>query len=941
MSLNSLLLIIELLVLGGLVLGLHYFRSRYGLTLLLVFLGGLAAAVQFSAPMGIFVNIFPEVNLTLVANVLIPVILLGILLIYITEGTAPARFAIWGIVAVVFLSLFVSCSLSYHFRLSGGGSFFGITSDSPLLQYSLRKVFASAIAFVVDVYMLAIIYQYIINRCGFGTRQHWWKAPPGSSIPIWLAVGCALIGSLWVDALIFSSITYAGTPYFLDFLLGHILGKTISGIVLWPISAYYLTSNSKKQPTFRRISQRSSFDVLFGSYGQLETALFRSEESLLRRVDELAAIHAIFLEITSTSDLQTLFEKIVETAAHLLSAPSGGLYLTDSKKDEVRCVVSYRTTADYTGVVLKYGEGSSGVVAQSGEPLIINDYRTWSDRAEIYDQEKPFSAVICVPLSWRGQVTGVLHVNDNVEERQFTSDDLKLLSQFANQAAVALENARLLLETNQSLEREKRLVEIAHMLSKTIDLPTILRDIVRLTAELIGADAGAIALLDSDESTIRFPYLHNLPDSLSERPLPEPLGATRDVIDLGESILIDNYPEFPKAIPDWIEAGVISVVGVPIWDKEKPIGALGLMGLSQETQFTQRDLVLAEAVGRQAGVAIQNAHLFAESERQMMELGAVIEASLDTSGVLEIGALLERIYHQVEQLFAPDSFAVVRFVPEENTLEILLAIEEGQKLSEWIGLQVPIEEGSLSGLVIKNKKYLLVKDLQRETFPISLKHDGKPARSWLGVPLIAHGQIFGAISVQSFQPDTYDESHCDLLETLASQIAIALMNADYAAGLKASLYDMSSLYNLAKKTSTLDADEVFTQIVENLKIMLKARAVSIALLDPKTNILTLSATAGIDDHWVQEFSLKVGEGVSGIVVETGQSRYLPDTHSDPEFRFFSEEVRSLLVVPLKTKDRIIGALSIDSDLPNAFSTHDEHLLTIAASQVAVAIENAT
>jgi len=939
--LNLLLLLVELLVLGGLVLKLHHSRAQYGLIALLIVMGGLVTAMQASFAIGIYVEIYPEILLTPATKVLVPVILLGILLIYTTEGTAPARLAIRGIVIIVVLMVVLIYGRAYHLMLPDGGSFQGLTTNSSLLHISLRKMLASSLAFIVDTFVLLISYQYIINRCGFSERFQCWKAPEDSSLPIWLAVGGALIGTLWIDAFVFSFITCVGTPLFTEILPGQLVANTISGIVLWPFAAFYMARFSRDLPGFRKISQRRSFDVLFGSFGYLENALIKSEESLLRRMDEFAAIHAISLEITSTQDLQTLLEKIVETAARLLSAPSGGLYLNDADQHEVRCVVSYRTPEDYTGIVLKYGEGSAGIVAQSGEPLIIDDYRTWPGRAVVFDEDKPFIAVISVPMKWHNEVTGVLLVIDDRLERRFSENDLQVLSLFASQAAVALENARLLVETTESLDREKRLVEIARSLTRALDLPTVLRDIVRLAAEIVGADAGVIAFMDTDGSSIRFPYLHNLPASLGKISMPEPLGVTRDVIEKGESVFLENYPEVTGAIPDWVEAGVNNVIGVAIWGKEKPIGALGLMGLSPEIQFTQRDLVLAEAIGRQAGVAIQNARLYEESQRQTQELGAVFEASLDTSSVLEIDVLLDRIYHQIEQLFSPDSFAVVRFEPEEESLEILLAMEEGQKLSEWIGLKVPLEEGSLSGLVIKNKKYLLVKDIEQETLPIRLKHSGKPSRSWLGVPLIAHGQILGAISVQSFVPNTYDESHCQLLETLASQIAIALINAEHATGLENNLSEMSALYDLAQKTATLDTDEVFTQIVANLKVMLNARGVSIVLLDTKTNTLSLSATAGIEDHWVQEFSLKVGEGVSGAVVENGEPKYVPDTREDPNFKYFSKEVRSLLVVPLKTKDRIIGTLSIDSDQPNAFSTHDEHLLTIAASQVAVAIENAT
>lgn len=941
MLLNLLLLSVELFVLGGVVLGLHHLRSRYGLTLLLIFLGSLSAVVQLFAPLGVFIQFLPNVNLTMSSHVIVPAILLGVLLIYATEGTASARIAIWGIVAVILLVLFALYSLYHHLDLPGGGSFVGLAADTLILRLSARRIAASIIAFIADMYILAILYQTVINRFGFSDRLRLWNSPPHSRAPIWLATIAALLGTLWTDALIFSSLTYAGTPGLAEILPGQLIGKTISGILLWPMTAIYLSRAASNLPDFEIISRRRSFDMLFGSYGQLENSLARSEETLLRRVDELAAIHAISLEITTSRDLTSLLEKIVESATRLLAAPVGGMYLCDAARNEVRCVVSYHTPADYTGVVLEYGEGSAGVVAQTGEPLIINDYRSWSGRAAIFDDDEPFTAVISAPLTWHGQVTGVLHVLDNADVRQFTPDDLKLLTLFANQAAVSLENARLLVETNEMLQREKRLTEITRTISGALHLPTVLREIVRLSVELLNASAGAIALVDPVSKAITYPYLYNMPESLSEKPAPESLGLAREIIETGRSVITGDYPHYHSAIKEWVDAGLKNVLGVPVSSSGDIIGALGLFNFAPEWKSSDRDRELAEAVGRQAGVAIQNARLFADSQRQMQELSGLFDAALDTSSVLEVDILLDRIYQQIVRLFAPDSFAVVLYDSDTEELCVALAMEEHQKLSEWMSKCFPLNEGGLSSWVIQNRRYLLVRDMERDLLPVQPRHGSRVARSWLGVPLVAHDRILGMISVQSFEPEVYDDRHRRLLETLATQVAIALVNAQYATDLEKNLNELSALYDLAQKTaSSLDAEEVLHIAVHSLKEVLAVRAVSVALLDPDTGTLTLGDSTGVDNLWIKDFRLKVGEGVSGMVVETGQSHYVPDTHAVPDFKFFSRDVRSLLVVPLKAKDRIIGTLSIDSDEPNAFTEHDEHLSTIAASHIAVAIENA-
>lgn len=186
------------------------------------------------------------------------------------------------------------------------------------------------------------------------------------------------------------------------------------------------------------------------------TARKLAEDALRRRAEELAALQATVLDITGPHDLTTLLHTIVERAARLLHAPSGGLYLCDPEKQEVRCVVSYNTPSNYIGTTLKYGEGAAGIVAQTGKPLTVHDYRTWQSRASVFEDERPFGPVLAVPMIWQGQVTGVIDVLDNAGSRQFAETDQELLTLLADHAAIAVENARLLEQARRHAEELKR-----------------------------------------------------------------------------------------------------------------------------------------------------------------------------------------------------------------------------------------------------------------------------------------------------------------------------------------------------------------------------------------------------------------------------------------------------------------------------------------------------
>ncbi len=217
-----------------------------------------------------------------------------------------------------------------------------------------------------------------------------------------------------------------------------------------------------------------------------------------RHAAQLAALHATSMDITTSRDLPGLLSTIVERAVRLLDAAEGGLYLCDPPRREVRCMVSYHTEIDHTGVVLKYGEGAAGTVAETGKPLIIDDYRAWQGRAGVFEKSQPFTAVLSVPLRWKGEVTGVLHVLTNTEFRRFSQADQELLLQFANQAAIAIENARLFGAERLAHERAESFRELTTALTSSLNLEEVLDNILEHLSRVIVYDSACIFLVEND-----------------------------------------------------------------------------------------------------------------------------------------------------------------------------------------------------------------------------------------------------------------------------------------------------------------------------------------------------------------------------------------------------------------------------------------------------------
>jgi two-component sensor histidine kinase len=171
--------------------------------------------------------------------------------------------------------------------------------------------------------------------------------------------------------------------------------------------------------------------------------------------------------------------------------------------------------------VLKYGEGAAGTIAQTGEPLIIDDYRTWSRRSPAYEEEQPFTAILSAPMIWQGQVTGVIHVLDNVESRCFIQADLELLTLFANHAAIAVENARLYERARQDAKTKATLLqEVNHRVKNNLSAIIGLLYAERRRGGMAGQPAYQSLMDDLTSRVQGLARVHDMLSAVEWAPLP-------------------------------------------------------------------------------------------------------------------------------------------------------------------------------------------------------------------------------------------------------------------------------------------------------------------------------------------------------------------------------------------------------------------------------------
>ncbi len=279
---NGLLLLVDLWLLGGLALALHRISPRFGFTSLIVYIGALTVLIQ--SQLGVFVEPVSGFIMFISSNVLVPVVVMTVLILYVADGSVAARTTIIGVLMIGLFVVAIHLIYRAHLSLPGGGSYFDLPIDVVAPALNVRTIVASQVAFAADMFVIAVFYQGVRN--GFA---HW---------PEWLAVGLALIASLWTDAIVFELISDLGTSDFLAILPGDVLGKTISAVALWPLAAFYLVRVAPRLPTYVGSQHRRTFDVLAGSFDEIKLALARTEAELKKSEAERRQEAAYFQQIS-------------------------------------------------------------------------------------------------------------------------------------------------------------------------------------------------------------------------------------------------------------------------------------------------------------------------------------------------------------------------------------------------------------------------------------------------------------------------------------------------------------------------------------------------------------------------------------------------------------------------------------------------------------------
>ncbi len=348
----------------------------------------------------------------------------------------------------------------------------------------------------------------------------------------------------------------------------------------------------------------------------------RMEESLRRQNEYLAALHETALGLMNHLELSGLLEAILTRASQLLGTQHGFLYVAEPGGEHLTLKVAIGIHKKQIGARLRAGEGLSGKVWQSGQPLVVDDYSTWPGRALQFD-DLIHHAVVGVPLKAGPQVVGVLGLTYVEPGRSFGKAEVELLNRFAQLASIALDNARLLQDEREQRELAEVMRETATTLSATLDSDVILDTLLEQVARVVPYDSACVMLIEDGRARVvraRGYERYGEEEGRVHVTASFDLATTpnlRHMVESRQSLVIPDT----AAYPGWIQRSehIRAWAGAPIV-VDGDVAAVFSLDKTERGFYRPEHAKRLAIFAAQAGLALRNARLFEETKRHLQEV---------------------------------------------------------------------------------------------------------------------------------------------------------------------------------------------------------------------------------------------------------------------------------------------------------------------------------
>ena len=574
----------------------------------------------------------------------------------------------------------------------------------------------------------------------------------------------------------------------------------------------------------------------------------------------------------SGSDLQVVFDTVVENAVRLCEAERGYIFRFDGEL--LRAVASYNAGTENWEFVNRnpIAPGRLSVSARAAlerRTVQVPDVQADREYAYVLHDGEPIRTTLSVPMLKGNDLVGTITIY-KLEVKPFTEKQIALIETFANQAVIAIENARLLNELRQSLQQQTATADVLQVISRSaFDLQPVFDTVAESSVRLCGADKAFIFRFDGE--VLRMVAGYNASPELEEFVRQNPIRPGRHT-GTARAALERRTVHIPDVLadPEYTYGAknvdpIRTVLGVPIVKVDELLGVIMIYRLEVKP-FAEKQIALVETFADQAAIAIENVRLFEAEQKRTAELSEALERQTATADVLKVisrsafdlQTVLNTLTESAARLCGADKGAIMMREGDAYWMRSNYGFAD-EAVQYALSHPIQPDRGSATGRVALEGRAIHIPDVLADPeYRAAGYQKTFGYRSILGIPLLREGTTIGTFTLTRDEMSPFNDKQIELATTFADQAVIAIENVRLFDEVQArtrelarSIEELQALGDVSQAVnSTLDLETVLTTIVGRAVQLSHTDAGAIYVFDEERKEFRLHATYGMSEAMI-------------------------------------------------------------------------------------------